>query len=84
MLNSLSCCNCYADGTCELLISTETESRCYLDAFHAARGSGIDAPPHVRCPITIAVGNGRQDMVKFLATEGIKQASRFPKGRLER
>ncbi len=84
MLNSLSCWNCYADGTCELLISTETESRCYLDAFQAARGSGIDAPPHVRCPITIAVGNGQQGMVKFLAAEGIQQASRFPKGRLER
>ena len=47
-------------------------------------GSGVDAPPHVHCPVTVAVGDGRRGMVKFLAPEGIRQASRFPQGRLER
>ena len=73
-----------ADGTCKLLISPSVNERCYMGAFHAAKGAGSDCLPDVLCPVTVAVGDDPQGMVKFLAVEGRKQAGRFPKGRCER
>ncbi len=73
-----------ADGTCALAISLESEARWYLDAGSAAMGSGHDDPPNVQCPITIGVGANAEGPVDYLNTEGIKQASRFPKGRSDR
>ena len=74
----------FADGTCVLAISPESEARWYNDAGSAAMGSGHDDPPNVQCPITVGVGANAEGPVDYLNTEGIKQAPRFPKGRSDR
>ena len=71
----------FADGTCVLANTPESEARWYIDAGSAAMGSGHDDPPNVQCPITIGVGANAEGPVDYLNTEGIKQAPRFPKGR---
>ena len=75
----------YADATCTLTISRESEARWYLDAGLMSMTGGLQDPPNVHCPVVIAVGNRVEgEMMNYLAPACIEQTARFPKGRTER